>query len=71
MSVPYLKSEGPMYLFQVTELVGLRKARTITALKYTFQKAITDDNEDSQALVQAAQRGCALSILAGFENPMG
>lgn len=67
-SGPYLKSEGSVHLFQmisvsaVIGLAGLRRASRIITLKYAFQKAVRDPNEDSQALEQANQRGCAVFI---------
>lgn len=73
-STPQLKSEGSVYLFQMTGgsvmsgLAGLRKASRITPLKYTFQNAIRDHDEDSQEL---KQRSYGLSILGGFESPVG
>lgn len=71
-SAPYLKSEGSVYLFQMTGavsgLAGLKKTSRITPLIYAFQKAVRDHDESSQAL---EERSYGISTLGGFESSMG
>lgn len=71
-STPHLKSEGSVHLYQMTVdmsgLAALKKTSRITLLIYTFQKPVRDHNEGNQAL---EQRSYGLSILGGFESPMG